>query len=198
MFFTAALRDVTNGSSKQWKVVAWHKRVPTAVFRLLSFQYGSRLAAGDPVPPRAYFVRTRQQALRNVTTHKDARGTKWQIDTTPIGTCVLPPLPGEESDGMPGFQMHDATEVPRDRQLLQNMKDGEQPIRLVRAGVPLPIGYVLVEQTYEGRWRSDYHFRPTVPVTIERYNSALRSWMYNYSEDISYDQLRQEFRSPKR
>lgn len=103
MFFTAALRDATSGPVQQWKVIAWHNRVPTAVFRLLSPRFSaSRLTSSDVQPAdhageeastsplRAYFVRTRQQALRNVVTHKDAKGTKWQVCST--SRCARAPL----------------------------------------------------------------------------------------------------------
>ncbi|KZV77206.1 hypothetical protein PENSPDRAFT_645480 [Peniophora sp. CONT] len=205
MFFTAALREATSGSGIQWKVIAWHKRVPTAVTRILPPYFSTPATSSDAQTmdkqgqdaltpsPRAYFVRTREQALHNVITHKDAKGTKWQMDTTPLGTCTLPPKPGEATDGLPGFQMMDATQLPRDTAVREGMKDGRLSIRLVRAGVSLPIGFSLVEQSYEGKRTSAYHFRPTTPVTPEKYNATLRQWMQQRSEAISYEQLQKEF-----
>lgn len=60
--------------------------------------------------------------------------TLLQMDTTPIGTCIIPPKPGEASDGLPGFQMVEATLPPKEERVLKGMKNGRLPIQLVRTG----------------------------------------------------------------
>ena len=73
-----------------------------------------------------------RQRLRRCMRHAGARSRLCSR------TCTLPPKPGEATDGMPGFQMLDARQSPREHRVLEGMMNGRLPIRLVRKGTSSP------------------------------------------------------------